>query len=314
MVPGLFRSPLRNLAIVAALLSVRTVALAAPSVAITTVTEDGLFAEIHSPAEAGVYPGLVVLGGSEGGLEWARITADELAIHGYVAMALAYFRSPGLPTELEKVPLEYFKLAVSRLAASRNVNPEHLGIVGFSKGAEAALLIASEDARLTAVVAASPSDVAWQAVDETSGQSTSSWTQEGRPLAYVPFVPCEECTVLGDLYGKSRKAAQQPGKARIAVENINGPLLLISGGVDKVWPSASMSDSIESSMRAANFPYYLKKLVYPEAGHFIFGPPPSEEDVVEDAEFGGGTVSSIASARTDSWFRMLAFLAGALRA
>jgi dienelactone hydrolase len=92
--------------LVAAAVAAARSAGAEPNVTMTAVRELGLVAEIHSPVASGTHPGILVIGGSEGGLEWARATADELAMHGHVAMALAYFRATGLPAEVQNIPVE----------------------------------------------------------------------------------------------------------------------------------------------------------------------------------------------------------------
>jgi hypothetical protein len=58
------------------------------------------------PASPGKHPGILVVGGSEGGAP-LRLAAW-LASHGYVAFALCYFHCEGRPQDLENIPLEYF--------------------------------------------------------------------------------------------------------------------------------------------------------------------------------------------------------------
>lgn len=64
------------------------------------------------PAATGPRPGVLVLGGFEGGVPLNM--AAWLASHGYAALALAYFRYEDLPTALEEIPLEYFGGAIAR--------------------------------------------------------------------------------------------------------------------------------------------------------------------------------------------------------
>ncbi len=54
--------------------------------------------------------------------------------------------------------------------------------------------------------------------------------------------------------------------ARIPVENINGPILLISATEDAVWPSFRMSLDIESTLHKARFPFEVRHASYP-GGH-----------------------------------------------
>jgi dienelactone hydrolase len=43
---------------------------------------------------------VIVLGGSGGGIGWSGEVAAQLAVEGYAALALAYFRWPGLAKHL----------------------------------------------------------------------------------------------------------------------------------------------------------------------------------------------------------------------
>ena len=77
----------------------------------------GLVGTLLVPPGGGRHPAVIVLGGSSGGLDesWAAL----LASHGITALALAYFRVPGmgLPAELVDIPLEYFASALAWLRA-----------------------------------------------------------------------------------------------------------------------------------------------------------------------------------------------------
>ena len=81
-----------------------------------TVRQDGFAATLYT--SAAVRPGapaVVVLGGSSRSED---ISAGlGLAMSGYPALALGYFKEPGLPQCLCSVPLEYFARAVSWLRA-----------------------------------------------------------------------------------------------------------------------------------------------------------------------------------------------------
>ena len=68
---------------------------------------DGLLHGIFFvPDGAAKHAAVLVVGGSEGGMPVPK--AAWLASHGYPALALAYFRSEGLPDKLADIPPEYF--------------------------------------------------------------------------------------------------------------------------------------------------------------------------------------------------------------
>ena len=64
---------------------------------------------------------------------------------------------------------------------------------------------------------------------------------------------------------KDDAAAQM--SAAIAVENIEGPVLMIGGRADGVRSSAEMVEAITARLHRAHFPYPVVALLYDHAGH-----------------------------------------------
>jgi hypothetical protein len=146
--------------------------------------------------------------------------------HEYAALALAYFAADALPRNLERVPLETVDRAVEWLRKQPTVDPNRIAIVGVSKGAELALLSASRNPRIKAVVAIAPSSVVFQNLGRGRA-STSSWTSGGADVPFAPFIQSDafdKTRRLVDLYEASLEVA--PPAARIPVERISGPILL----------------------------------------------------------------------------------------
>jgi hypothetical protein len=73
--------------------------------------KDGVRGFLYYPAQGGPFPGVIILGGSEGGLfeGWARAFAS----NGFAALTLAHFAYADLPEELVEIPLEYFGRATA---------------------------------------------------------------------------------------------------------------------------------------------------------------------------------------------------------
>jgi dienelactone hydrolase len=282
----------------------------------TAVSANGLVGELYTPAGARpARAAILVLGGSEGGLAGASSEARDLARHGYVALALAYFGAPGRPDSLTNIPLEYFKAALDFLRERRGIDPNRIGVVGTSKGGEAALLIAATYTEVRVVVAGVPSNLAWQGYNPRNPMDPSpSWTLNGKAVAFMPYAMDAPFTSVFDLYRRSLARLDQHQDAVIQVERINGPVLLACGEADALWPSCPMSDAVVSRLNANGFRFPVQELRYPRAGHAAFGIPIPEGNPARAMllALGGDAVGNDA-ARADSWPKALDFLDRSLR-
>lgn len=282
----------------------------------TKVTANGLVGELYAPAGPGRrHPAVLVLGGSEGGLEGSSHDARDIARHGYVALALAYFGTPGVPDELTNIPLEYFKTAVDFLGSQPDVDPGRIGLVGGSKGGEAALLIAAHYPQVKVVVAGVPANVAWQGFNRHNyADPSGSWTLDGKPMAFVPYDTSAPFTSIYDLYKRSLSKLDAHQDAIIPVERINGPVMLVCGGADVLWPSCPMSDAIVNRLKSKGFRHPVEELSYPNAGHGAFGPPiPAGNPALAMLVSLGGDGKGNQAARADSWAKAMSFLDRALK-
>lgn len=272
-----------------------------------SIRETGLVADVYRPANPTAAPAVLVIGGSEGGLDGSGRIAKRLAEEGFVAMAVAYFGLPGLPEQLISIPLERFDHAIERLKSLDGVRDQRIAIVGVSKGAEAALLVASARTDLAAVLAATPSSVAWQGLDMVAFTDIPSWTRKGQALPYVRYNHEGEMWPLVRMYERSLRDASEA--AAIPVERIQAPLLLISGEEDQLWPASRMAAAMVERIKTARPEAQVVHLQYADAGHAIFGRPLAADDprAAQLAELGGSIEGNLA-ARRDGWPRALAFL------
>ena len=153
------------------------------------VHEQGVFANYFPAKVSGRRPGVLLLGGSEGGIAGqTNDAARTIQAEGYSVLVPSYFGAPGEPKHLERIPLETFDRALAWLRARPEIDPDRLVIGGVSKGAEAALLVASRHPELRAVVAGAPSSVVWPGIKFGTLATPSSWTVGGRPLRCCPTV------------------------------------------------------------------------------------------------------------------------------
>lgn len=288
------------------------------------VDDAGLVAALYLPNTAGPHPAVICLPGSEGGTPDAF--AALLASHGFAALALAYFGAAPLPPELVQVPLEYGKMAIDWLKTQPEVDAQRVGILGGSKGAELALLLAStypED--LHAVIAYKPSSVVWMGLHRNPADNfrgpKSSWTKDGSPLPFVNGVFTFDLikvmigrpAALASSYAGGLRDTQAVAAAAIPVERMRGPVLLISGREDQLSPSTEMADMIMRRLDQHGFPYRHEHLAYEAVGHGLALPNLPTTTINRSPILQGGTPQATAAANADAWPKALAFLKEALR-
>lgn len=248
-------------------------------------------------AGAAPHPAVLVVGGSEGGQPLRR--AAWLASHGYVALALAYFRYEDLPPQLEAIPLEYFQQAMQWMAARPEIGSGRIALIGTSRGGELALQLGSMFPHIAAVVAYVPSSVRIASCCRNHGGP--AWTWQGRALPYVT--------------PRQKSSLAFRASATIEVENTKGPILTISGESDHIWNSWEMADDVNSRLKSHHFTYSYENLKYPHAGHYAGRPEiiPAWHSEVRNPTSGlendpGGSPDGDARSTLDSMPKVLEFL------
>src|SRR5262249_54693234 len=148
--------------------------------------DQGLVGTYFLPPGAGPHLGVIVVGGSGGGLN--ELSSALMASRGLAALALAYFGVEPLPLDLMRIPLEYFEAAISWLRARPEVRSGGIGLLGTSRGGELVLLLGTTFPTIDRVVAYVPSGVVHGAISrgETDPRSAEpAWTYRGEA---VPFI------------------------------------------------------------------------------------------------------------------------------
>lgn len=281
----------------------------------------GVQGMLFLPDGGGPHPGALVLPGSGSGIR--EEVAAALARHGLACLSLLYFGAPGLPRQIAEIPLETVETAAGWLADQPETADGPAGVIGASKGAELALLAAAAfPGSIGPAVGVAPAAVAFFGLDpyadDPAARERSSWSLRGHPVPFVPYPEgaepeeTEAGLAVAPVYEAALRDEDAVAEAAIPVERAAGPVLLLSGGDDRVWPSAPMGERLAQRARLGDTPAEITHVVYPDAGHDLFDAP-APGPGVELPEGGptldaGGTPEADERARRDGWRKAGEFL------
>jgi len=189
---------------------------------------------VYGPAKGDGLPGIVVVHGAEGrGAGWSHRFAAILAAHGFLAVPVAYGAGDVFGAgRIEDVDLGLIPAAGTALAGHRRASGA-VGLFGWSKGGEAALLVASLAPGPFCCAAAHAAPAAIGAAFDPAA------IRAGAPATAGPGAPRAWLWAGHD-------AALVPG-APIPLERAAIPLFLSSGTADEVIPHA---DTLALAARA----------------------------------------------------------------
>lgn len=273
-------------------------------------------------------PVVIVLGGSEGGDSMARDYAPRLLRLGLAVVGFPYYNPAGasrpdlagLPTAFAEIPVDRLDRLATRLRASGRVNMSRVAVLGGSKGAEFALLAASRMPWVRATAAIVPSDVVWEGWGR-AGPPVASFAWQGAGFDFMPYegmaseiggyaTGAEVRLLRPHVAGRARNP-ERAQAASIPVESIAGALLVAGSMDDQLWPSGAMALSIAE--RRARFGLQTQVLVFPSAGHGLFG---DGSELTSAMDRGpskvGGTPAANAAAKLATWRALRRFLLDAI--
>ncbi|HET7931728.1 MAG TPA: acyl-CoA thioesterase/bile acid-CoA:amino acid N-acyltransferase family protein [Rhodanobacteraceae bacterium] len=246
--------------------------LVGPEISRRKIRQGMLYANLYYPSgfeHDGVrHPAVIVLGGSEGGIETAAFVARWLASRGFVALATAWYHIGPLPKNMVDVPVKPVQEALSYLERLPFVNPDAIGAWGGSWGGTLALLSAVHFNQIHAVVSALGPVIVGNGIDrgvppaDYRSVDASPFVYDGKPIPFVTY----------QVYQKFVETRDQSliNKATIPIWHIHGPILFIAGGDDKLASSGIEASIGMSVLKAHHHPYQDRVAFYPNAGHLIF--------------------------------------------
>ncbi|WP_040982656.1 acyl-CoA thioester hydrolase/BAAT C-terminal domain-containing protein [Oceanobacillus jeddahense] len=296
-----------------------------------TVQHHQLKGTLFHPEEQGNYPAVLILSGSDGGMQ--EHAAALLASKGYTALALAYFGEEGVPKDLEEIPLEYFQEATRWLKHHEYVNGD-VSLIGYSRGGELALLLGATFNDYQSIIAGVPSAYITPGMKNGIFAPITSWifNQEALPAIKFKYPLSMMFSTMKNwlikkpisfsaIWEHTLKDQEKTAEARIPVENIQSPVMFISGGDDQLWPSSRYVNLMEKTRKNLKKPYQDRYLYYEHGGHFLSFPYSFAQlpaNVFMQVGGGmtmtfGGTKEANADAAKDSWDKILEFLAASNR-
>lgn len=236
------------------------------------ISKNGLQADYFVKGKSKNKTAIILIGGGQWGHYWSK----EFANKEMIGLSLPYVGKEGLPKLPEEIDLEYFENAIKWLREQPEVALDKIIIMGASRNAELALIIASKFPKIiNGVVAYSPSSVSWSntVLPYNSNDLKPSWKYQNIGIPYVPMNKISgnnsNKIITYEYWKNGLSKTDFVKKAHIKVEKINGPIILFSGEDDKVWPSSIMADMIESRLMENNFQYSFQNLKYKNSGHLI---------------------------------------------
>ena len=279
------------------------------------VVEKKLLARYFTSKNNMKRPAVIVVSGSDGRIEKAQAIAEIFAMKGYSALAVCYFGLEGTSKDLNCVPLEYIENAITWLKKQDTVNKDKIAMYGRSKGGEMVFLAASIFPDITCVIANMPSCYAYEGIKKGGLPARhSSWMYKGEEISCLKF----SCSIILQLVIKmlqNREGALSwmykklidegnTDEATIAVNKINGPILMISSESDSIWPSKMHSEMAMKLLEKSNFKYEYKHITYEKSGHMLTVPFQS----IPRLKGSKVDIDSWAKANIDAWNETINFL------
>jgi len=237
--------------------------------------ENGLKGFLYSPDIDKKHPGIILLGGSNGG--------------------------------------DFLK-ATKWMKEQKPVKKGKIGLIGGSRGGELVLLLGSMFDEFKVIIAWVPAAHLWQGMEFTKLVPCWTYKGKSLPFLGSVVSEEElkkfytrQITSFRQYFEEDLKKLDPDliKKAVIPVEKIKAPILMVSGTEDLTWPSAEFSEMIIKRLNKHDFKFDYKHIKGENAGHQVFIP-----DFIPDTfrAFNGGTRKAELHWSIKSWKQTLIFL------
>lgn len=304
---------------------------AAEGVERSEIDHEGMVATLFIPAGPGPHPGVAMYHGSGGGVTGFEPSGALMASHGYAVLAVGWFGAGDTPKSIRRVPVESLRRGVDFLLADDRIDSGRIGVLGTSAGGEAigAMLANSPDLNVAAGVSIAGSSVAWQALVDGRPPKESRFTLAGKDVPWAPVDVTKmfvEMAVKNPIRKLRHKAPQlhtlaayesgykskEAAGAAFGLEVFDGPMLLMAGAEDEVWPSPVMAKAIAA--RRGDRPDD-KVVIFPGTGHISLRPPGLPTTVLRSGDLVfGGQPQAFSDAIRTAWIETLSHFESGLAA
>lgn len=241
----------------------------------TNVKQNG-FEGILLPGNGSKEKVIIVMSGSNGGMNLTKQCAEFYSRNGIPALALALFATKGTTPFLDRVPVEYVENAIKWLHGQ---GYQKIGVDGMSKGSEMALVAASMFSDISCVIARVPSHFVSEGLTgrkkDKGPSGTSCWSYRNQELPFAPYKTRtfdikkmfkEEKEMHIITFNRDKEVTPE---SLIAIEKIKAPILFLSSRNDTVWPSYESAVYMENKLNEINFPYEHKHVAYENMSHAL---------------------------------------------
>lgn len=215
---------------------------------------------LYAPSGDGPFPAILLLHGSEGSEGWiGHRCAALFAASGFIALPMPYAVGGNhwIAGDIWNIPLEATERAMAALRAHPLCNAR-LGVYGWSRGAEHALLASSLFAQSGSP--SSPDAVAAHAPpDKVEGPWRNLFyrrREAGEPITPPPAWAFREDRMEPGLAAWTWRGNPVAAGTSIEIEAFTGPLFLSVGELDEVWPSAMAVRLVEQLRFAGRDPEF----------------------------------------------------------
>lgn len=230
-----------------------------------SMEKDGFVGHLAETDENSDTAVIVIMGGEKSVLPAIKV-AERFAEYGIVGLAVSLYDAEGLPKSVDRIPLDMFKCAISYLKNELKI--KKVSIYGMSMGSLFAAMTAINIGEVDSVIMVSPSHTIFEGSDNKKHMTGHSlMTLNGKEF---PFVKQDfENKAMWQAFNDAYKDKKLEENASIPIEKIKARILLIASDSDESWPAGYSVKYMEKRLKANNFAYDYKTIIYHNASHAL---------------------------------------------